>query len=102
MIIMVKSGRRLELCDAENFRAFKILNEGRLGRSDLAAALKDIATLTEDGSNAWVKRTAVAALLPEKPAAEWSARFDNMIEVARQYGWVDGVNDTIRAHIETP
>lgn len=102
MIIAVTSGRSIELRDAQNFRAFKILNEGRLGGAELAAALKGIATLTEDGANAWVKRKAIPTLLPVAPSAEWTASFDKMIEAARKYGWIDGANDTVRAHIETP
>ena len=56
----------------------------------------------EDGSNAWVKRGAIATLLPKAPSEQWSASFDRMIEGARKYGWVDGAIDSVRAHIETP
>lgn len=102
MIIVVTADKVVELRDSENFRAFKILNEGRLGQPDLAAALKNVATVTEDGANAWVRRTAISTLLPMGPSAAWTASFDKMIEGARKYGWVDGAADTVRAHIETP
>jgi hypothetical protein len=94
MIIYVTE-TKVELQEAENFKAFKIVNAGV---SDLAAALRGTATVDADGQTAWVSQEAVKRLGPAQ--AEWHAAFDKMIESVKKHGWVNEADATVRAHIE--
>jgi hypothetical protein len=100
MVIAITRSGRIELQDAANFRAFKILDRSGKNRLELAAALDGFATLTPDGTAAWVDASAVPKLLPAAPTAEWQTSFNSMVAAARKFGWVDEATGAVRAHIE--
>lgn len=100
MIIAVTSTGQIELRDANNFRAFSILDE--TGNSErLAAALSGLATVTPDGQAAWVRQDKVPHLMTPEATADWRSAYEAMIAAARKFGWVNGEDGTVRAHIET-
>jgi hypothetical protein len=100
MFITITRGGHIELQDAANFCAFKIVDRSGKGRVELAAALYGFATLTPDGTAAWVNASAVPKLLSVAPAAEWQTSFKSMLTSARKFGWIDEATGAVRAHIE--
>ena len=100
MFITITRAGHIELQDAANFRAFKIVDLSGKSHGELAATLDGVATLTADGTAAWVDASAVPKLLPVAPTAEWQTSFNSMIESARKFGWVDEATGAVRAHIE--
>jgi hypothetical protein len=100
MFMAITCSGHIELQDAANFRAFKILDLSRKGAVELAAALDGFATLTPDGKAAWVDPSAVPKLPPVAPTAEWQTSFNNMLASAHKFGWVDEATGAVRAHIE--
>jgi hypothetical protein len=100
MFITVTRSGHIELQDAGNFRAFKIVDRSEKSLVELAAVLDGLATLTPDGAAAWVDASAVPKLLPSAPTAEWQTSFNSMLAAARKSGWVDEATGAVRAHIE--
>jgi len=99
MIIAVTSSGTVELRDAENFRAFKIIDETG-GATVLADCLSGLATLTPDGQAAWVDPGELAVLAGADATEAWRASLAGMILAARRYGWVNEADGSVRAHIE--
>lgn len=99
MFIEVGQDGDLKLCDAHNFKAFKIVNRSMRSGSDLNAALSGVATLASDNI-AWVRREAVPRLFGEKATPDWLAAYDAMLCKAASFGWIDPDSGDIRAHIE--
>jgi hypothetical protein len=64
MFITITRSGHIELQDAANFRAFKVLDRSGKSTVELVAALEGFATLTPDGTAAWVDASAVPKLLP--------------------------------------
>jgi hypothetical protein len=100
MFITITRAGHIELQDAANFCAFKIVDRSGKGPVELAAALDGFATLTPDGTAAWVDSSAVPKLLPVAPTAEWQTSFNSMLASARKFGWIDEATGAVRAHIE--
>jgi hypothetical protein len=100
MFITITRSGQIELQDAANFRAFKILDRSGKSPVELAAVLDGFATLTPDGTAAWVDASAVPKLLPVAPTAEWQTSFNAMLAAASKFGWVNEATGAVRAHIE--
>ena len=100
MFVKLTADRRVVLEDRDNFRAFKLVVEGR--REDLdavRAALADIAELP-DADTGWVSQDALR-LRPEVAAdTAWQQSLATMIEKARPHGWIDEARKAIKAHVE--
>ena len=100
MIVKLAADRTVLLEDRDNFRAFKLVVEGR--RDDLAAvraALGETADLV-DADTAWVSQDALR-LRPEVATdAAWQQSFVAMIEKAKPHGWIDEQRQAIKAHVE--
>src|SRR5687767_12509107 len=100
MFVRLTADRGVLLEDRDNFRAFKLVIEGR--RDDLAAiqlALGDTAELV-DPDTAWVSQDALR-LRPEVATdTAWQQSFVAMIEKARPHGWIDDARKAIKAHVE--
>jgi hypothetical protein len=101
MIIAITPSGQVELRDAENFRAFKIVDEAGGGSQRLEAALSGLATLTDDGKAAWVVPGRLPALAGAAATDAWRASLAKMIAAAGKFGWVNEADGTVRAHIET-
>lgn len=101
MMIAVTPSGLIELRDAENFRAFKIVDETGGGTARVASALSGLATPTADGTAAWVRPDRLTELAGETATPAWRERLAQMIAGAAKYGWVNETDGTVRAHIET-
>jgi hypothetical protein len=100
VFVKVTSDRRVALEDRDNFRAFKLVVEGR--RDDLDAIRSALHGTAEmpDADTAWISQDALR-LRPEVAAdAAWQQSFAAMIEKARPHGWVDDARKAIKAHVD--
>jgi hypothetical protein len=100
VFVKVTSDRRVALEDRDNFRAFKLVVEGR--RDDLDAIRSALHGTAEmpDADTAWISQDALR-LRPEVAAdAAWQQSFPAMIEKARPHGWVDDARKAIKAHVD--
>jgi hypothetical protein len=100
MIVKMTADRRVVLEDRDNFRAFKLVVEGR--RDDLAAvrrALRGTAELV-DADTAWISQAALRHWPEVADNAAWQQAFSAMIEKARPHGWIDEERQAIKAHVE--
>jgi hypothetical protein len=89
----------VRLDDSDNFRAFKLVIDLPRGEIEHARkALKDVALLT-DAETAWVSEQALRRLPGHHEDHDWQHRLGQMIEKAKPHGWIDEVNQAIRAHI---
>ena len=100
MIIAITSAGQVELRDAENFRAFKVVDATGGSLERVAQCLSGLATLTDDGKAAWVVPDRLTQLAGDLATDTWRASLAQMISAARKFGWVNEANGTIRAHIE--
>ncbi len=100
MFVKVSADGRVSLEDRDNFRAFKLVVEGR--REDIEAirgALQGTAELA-DADTAWILQDALR-LRPEVATdTAWQQSFAAMIEKARPHGWIDDARKAIKAHVE--
>src|SRR5262245_39912547 len=100
MFVKLTADRRIVLEDRDNFRAFKLVVEGR--REDLAAvrsALAGTAALP-DADTAWIAQAALRARPEVAQDATWQQAFAAMIGKARPHGWIDDAKAAIKAHVE--
>jgi len=100
MLVKLTADHRVLLEDRDNFRAFKLVVEGR--REELAAVRASLAGTAElpDAGTAWVSQAALRARAEVAGDASWQASFDAMIEKARPHGWIDEARGAIKAHVE--
>jgi hypothetical protein len=99
MFVKVSAGR-VSLQDHNNFRAFKVVIEGRPDSIDSARrALSGTAELP-DQSTAWVSEAALRRWPDVADDAEWQKNLSAMIEKAKPHGWIDEARQAIKAHIE--
>ncbi len=100
MFVKVGADRRVTLEDRDNFRAFKLVIEGRQDAiDDIRRALGTAAELpvadTAWVSEDWLRRS------PEVVQDEaWQQSLSAMIEKARPHGWIDDARKAIKAHVE--
>jgi hypothetical protein len=100
MFVKVNADRSVVLEDRDNFRAFKLVVEGR--REDLDAIRNTLQGTAElsDADTAWISQDALR-LRPEVAAdTAWQQSFAAMIEKARPHGWIDDARKAIKAHVE--
>jgi hypothetical protein len=100
MFVKLTADRRVLLEDRDNFRAFKLVVEGR--REDIDAvrsALTGIAELP-DADTAWISQAALQARPEVAQDAAWQQSLGAMIEKARPHGWIDDAKAAIKAHVE--
>jgi hypothetical protein len=100
MFIAITRSGLIELHDAANFSSFKIVDWSGKGPLELAVALDGLASLTPDGTAAWVDAAAVPKLLAIAPTEQWHTSFCNMVTSARKLGWLREATGAVRAHIE--
>ena len=100
MIIKVTADRRVVLEDRDNFRAFKLVIEGRREAFDaIRGALAGTAELV-DADTAWVSQEALRGRPEVAQDAAWQQAFAAMVEKARPHGWIDDARGAIKAHVE--
>jgi hypothetical protein len=100
MFVKLDIDGKVTLEDRDNFRAFKLVVEGVVGRIyDARAALDGFAELP-DTETAWIFQAALRGRPEVAQDAAWQKSFDAMIEKARPHGWIDDRCQAIKAHIE--
>ena len=100
MFIKLTADRRVLLEERDNFRAFKLVVEGR--REDLDAVRRALAGTAElpDADTAWVSEKALREWPEVKQDASWQAALTGMIDKAKPHGWIDEQRAAIKAHVE--
>ena len=53
-----------------------------------------------DAETAWINVAAVRKLAEDQVPADWSERFQNMLDYAASKGWLNADGTAIQAHIE--
>ena len=100
MIVKLTADRTVVLEDSGNFRAFKLVVDGRREDIDLVrGALGHMAELA-DADTAWVSQDALRLMAEVAADTAWQQSFAAMIEKARPHGWIDDTRKTIKAHVE--
>jgi hypothetical protein len=91
-------GLRLEDCN--NFRAFKLVVDGR--REDLERVREALAGALElvDCDTAWVLEATLRGAPEVAQDQAWQDALDTMIEKAWPHGWIDDARRAIKAHVE--
>ncbi len=100
MFVKLTADRRVVFEDRDNFRAFKLVVEGR--REDLDAVRSALAGTAElpDADTAWIAQAALRGRPEVAQDAAWQQAFGAMIEKARPHGWIDDARAAIKAHVE--
>ena len=100
MFVKVTADRRVVLEDRDNFRAFKLVVEGR--REDLDAVRRVLVGTAElaDADTAWISEAALRRRPEVAQDAAWQQSLGAMIEKARPHGWIDDARKAIKAHVE--
>jgi hypothetical protein len=101
MFIKLTADRNILLDDRHNFRAFKLVVEGRR-EEDLDSVRHALAGTAElpDADTAWVFEKALREWPEVEQDAEWQAALTGMIDKARPHGWIDEARGAIKAHVE--
>jgi hypothetical protein len=92
------NGLRLEDCN--NFRAFKLVVDGR--REDLERVRDALGGAIElvDVDTAWVFEATLRGAPEVAQNETWQHALGSMIEKARPHGWIDDDRKAIKAHVE--
>jgi hypothetical protein len=100
MFVKVTADRRVVVEDRDNFRAFKLVVEGR--REDIDAVRGVLAGTAElpDADTAWISEAALRRRPEVAQDAAWQQSFGAMIEKAKPHGWIDDARQAIKAHVE--
>ncbi len=100
MFVKVTADRRVVLEDRDNFRAFKLVVEGR--REDIDAVRHALAGTAElvDADTAWISEAALRRRPEVAQDAAWQQSLGAMIEKAGPHGWIDDARTAIKAHVE--
>jgi hypothetical protein len=99
-VFLKLSNGTVALEDRRNFRAFKLVVEGR--REDIEAVGRALAGTAEVSGpdTAWVFEETLRRWPGVADDAGWQQGLTGMIEKARPYGWIDDARKAIKAHIE--
>ena len=100
MFVKLTADRRVVLEDRDNFRAFKLVVEGR--REDLDAVRRALAGTADlaDADTAWISEAVLRRRPEVAQDAAWQQSFGAMIEKAKPHGWIDEARAAIKAHVE--
>ena len=99
IIRIIASSRSVEIEDPMNFTAFSVLIEGTMNTALQSELLGSVAA-SGDRKHAWVSEKALREWPSLKSEVWWQQGLSNMIAAVRKFGWIDQVNQSIRAHIE--
>jgi hypothetical protein len=100
IIRIIAAGRRVEIDDARNFKAFSVRLEGPFDDPALQAELLGRVALGGDQEHAWISEKALREWPSLASEAWWQEGLTGMIAAVQKFGWIDNVNHSIRAHIE--
>jgi hypothetical protein len=100
MLFRMSLEHGLQLEDRDNFRAFKLVVDGR--REDLERVRQALAGSIElaDADTAWVFESTLRRWPEVAQDQGWQDALGAMIEKARPHGWIDDARKAIKAHVE--
>ena len=101
MYIQISPNGALTLEDADNMKAFSIVEAA--GTSDAGraeCALANIAEAAED-NHYWIDAEAVIRLSAKNNDPQWVDGFWDMLKMAEAYGYSDMQARRVKAHVET-
>jgi hypothetical protein len=96
VIIECFDGGIIRLTEPLDFRSFKLVLHADAGSE--TEGWKGITLL--DDRDALVSIDLVPTLAGRPDDASWDQRYAEMVDKARQHGWIDTERQAIRAHIE--
>lgn len=96
MHIYIAKDGALSLRQAENMRAFSIIEETP---GSAAVALESIAEAAPE-NHFWIEAEAVIAMSELGEDADWLAQFWAMLEKSEPYGYADLASGRVKAHVE--
>lgn len=96
MHIYIAKDGDLSLRQAENMRAFSIIEEAP---GSAASALESIAEPAPD-NHFWIDAEAVISMSELCEDSDWVARFWAMLEKSEPYGYADLARGRVKAHVE--
>lgn len=99
IIRLIASSRSVEIHDPGNFRAFSVRIEGPMD-SALQSELLGRVAVSSDREHAWISEKALREWPSLKSEDWWQDGLSRMIAAVQKFGWIDQVNQSIRAHIE--
>ena len=100
MYLKLSASGELSFEDRQNFRAFKLVVEGKREQLDaVRTALSGKAELP-DADTAWIFQDALRRWPGIEHDAAWQQNFGAMVEKARPHGWIDDARHAIKAHVE--
>ena len=100
MEIHLRADDTLALEDADNFRSFKIvIDHPKTALARVRHAFADVALLS-DADTAWVSEIALRRWAGHVDDHAWQHKLGEMIDKAKPHGWIDEVNQAIKAHVE--
>jgi hypothetical protein len=100
MFVKVSADKSVSLEDRGNFRAFKLVVEGRPEKLDeVRKTLTGVAELP-DKDTAWISELALRQWPEVAQDAAWQQSLGTMIEKAKPHGWIDEQRKAIKAHVE--
>jgi predicted transcriptional regulator len=98
-IRVIASSRSLEIDDVRNFRAFSVRVEGTMD-SALQSELLGRVAAKSDREHAWISEKALREWHSLASEEWWQQGLSNMIAAVQKFGWIDQVDQSIRAHVE--
>jgi predicted transcriptional regulator len=99
IIRLIASSRSVEIDDPRNFRAFSVRIEGSMD-SALQSELLGRVAVSSDREYAWISEKALREWPSLISEDWWQDGLSKMLAAAQKFGWIDQVNQSIRAHIE--
>ena len=89
MFVKVTADRRVVLEDRDNFRAFKLVVEGRRDDIDAIRRALDGTAELADADTAWISEAALRRWPDVAQDLAWQQSLGAMIEKAKPHGWID-------------
>jgi hypothetical protein len=93
-----EDGLRLE--ERDNFRAFKLVVDGRREEIETVRQALTGAIELADADTAWVFEATLRRWPQVADDKAWQDALGVMIEKARPHGWIDDARKAIKAHVE--
>ena len=95
MFMQIAQDLKVSLEDADNFKAFKVV-DATASEESLRTALANADAGRLDGEHVWVSADWLRAQAGGSP--EWDKNFEGLLAYAGSTGWLDD-NGAVRAHI---
>lgn len=99
MFVKLSAAGQVSLEDKDNFRAFKLVIEGKENLDGARSTLGGTAEFI-DATHAWIFEQALRQRPEVAQDPAWQQNLGTMIEKAKPHGWIDEQKKAIKAHVE--